>query len=207
MRRQPATSLAVRHCRNRFNSRRTRMRMGELQVASPTLGWIASRAAMAARRHVTQTQLVIEARPKSARLRAATRSIAAVMRNVCDRGLVALHRARPGGQSGKPVAHPGRPCRRRHQRSRRARTGARLSAITGDQYVVENKTGATQRIALGEVKKSAPDGRTILLATNSPFSILPAVYGDKVGYDPVKDFTPIAPRRDVRQRHCHSAPR
>jgi len=68
----------------------------------------------------------------------------------------------------------------------------RLRAITGDQYVVENKTGATQRLALGEVKKSPPDGRTILLATNSPFSILPAVYGDKVGYDAVKDFTPLA---------------
>jgi tripartite-type tricarboxylate transporter receptor subunit TctC len=68
----------------------------------------------------------------------------------------------------------------------------RLAAVTGDQYIVENKTGATQRLALGEVKKSAPDGRTILLATNSPFSILPTVYGDKVGYDPVKDFTPIA---------------
>ncbi|HVG51951.1 MAG TPA: tripartite tricarboxylate transporter substrate-binding protein, partial [Xanthobacteraceae bacterium] len=51
---------------------------------------------------------------------------------------------------------------------------------------------ATQRIALGEVKKSAPDGRTLLLATNSPFSVLPTIYGDKVGYDPVKDFTPIA---------------
>jgi tripartite-type tricarboxylate transporter receptor subunit TctC len=69
---------------------------------------------------------------------------------------------------------------------------ARLAAITGEQYIVENKTGATQRVALAELKKSAPDGRTIILATNSPFSILPAVYGDKVGYDPVKDFTPIA---------------
>ncbi len=68
----------------------------------------------------------------------------------------------------------------------------RLRIITSDSYVVENKTGATQRLALGEVKRSAPDGRTLLLATNSPFSILPAVYGDKVGYDPVKDFTPIA---------------
>jgi tripartite-type tricarboxylate transporter receptor subunit TctC len=67
----------------------------------------------------------------------------------------------------------------------------RLSSITGDDYFVENKTGATQRLALGEVKKSAPDGHTILLATNSPFSILPTVYGDKVGYDPVKDFTPL----------------
>ena len=68
----------------------------------------------------------------------------------------------------------------------------RLRTITGDQYVVENKPGATQRLALGEVKRAAPDGRTLLLATNSPFSILPAVYGEKLGYDPVKDFTPIA---------------
>jgi tripartite-type tricarboxylate transporter receptor subunit TctC len=68
----------------------------------------------------------------------------------------------------------------------------RLRVITGEAHVVENKTGATQRVALGEVKRSAPDGRTLLLATNSPFSILPAVYGDKVGYDAVKDFTPIA---------------
>lgn len=68
----------------------------------------------------------------------------------------------------------------------------RLRVITGEPHIVENKPGATQRIALGEVKKAAPDGRTLLLATNSPFSILPAVYGDKVGYDAVKDFTPIA---------------
>ena len=68
---------------------------------------------------------------------------------------------------------------------------ARLSAITGESYIVENKPGATQRLALAELKKSAPDGHTIILATNSPFSILPTIYGDKVGYDPVKDFTPL----------------
>ncbi len=68
----------------------------------------------------------------------------------------------------------------------------RLRGITGDPYVVENKPGATQRIALGEVKRAAADGRTLLLATNTPFSILPAVYGEKLGYDAVKDFTPIA---------------
>jgi tripartite-type tricarboxylate transporter receptor subunit TctC len=67
-----------------------------------------------------------------------------------------------------------------------------LRGITGDQYVVENKPGATQRIALGEVKRAAPDGRTLLLATNTPFSILPTIYGEKTGYDPVNDFTPIA---------------
>ena len=67
----------------------------------------------------------------------------------------------------------------------------RLRMITGDQYVVENKPGASQRIALGELKRATADGRTLIVATNSPFSTLPNVYGDKLGYDPVKDFTPI----------------
>jgi tripartite-type tricarboxylate transporter receptor subunit TctC len=67
----------------------------------------------------------------------------------------------------------------------------RLRTITGDQYIVENKPGAAQRLALAELKRAAPDGRTFIVATNSPFSTLPNVYGDKLGYDPVKDFTPI----------------
>jgi tripartite-type tricarboxylate transporter receptor subunit TctC len=67
----------------------------------------------------------------------------------------------------------------------------RLRTITGDQYIVENKPGAAQRLALAELKRSPPDGRTFIVATNSPFSTLPNVYGDKLGYDPVKDFTPI----------------
>jgi tripartite-type tricarboxylate transporter receptor subunit TctC len=67
----------------------------------------------------------------------------------------------------------------------------RLRTITGDQYVVENKPGASQRIALAELRRAPPDGRTFIVATNSPFSTLPNVYGDKLGYDPVKDFTPI----------------
>jgi tripartite-type tricarboxylate transporter receptor subunit TctC len=67
----------------------------------------------------------------------------------------------------------------------------RLRTITGDQYIVENKPGAAQRIALAELKRSLPDGRTFIVATNSPFSTLPNVYGEKLGYDPVRDFTPI----------------
>ena len=67
----------------------------------------------------------------------------------------------------------------------------RLRTITGDQYIVENKPGAAQRLALAELRRAPPDGRTFIVATNSPFSTLPNVYGDKLGYDPVKDFTPI----------------
>ena len=67
----------------------------------------------------------------------------------------------------------------------------RLRTITGDQYIVENKPGAAQRLALAELRRAPPDGRTFIVATNSPFSTLPNVYGDKLGYDPVKDFTAI----------------
>jgi tripartite-type tricarboxylate transporter receptor subunit TctC len=67
----------------------------------------------------------------------------------------------------------------------------RLRTITGDQYIVENKPGAAQRLALAELRRAPLDGRTFIVATNSPFSTLPNVYGDKLGYDPVKDFTPI----------------
>ncbi|MFM9971786.1 MAG: Bug family tripartite tricarboxylate transporter substrate binding protein [Burkholderiales bacterium] len=57
--------------------------------------------------------------------------------------------------------------------------------------VVENKPGAGQRLALNEVKRSAPDGRTLLIASNSPFVIFPHTF-NKLDYDPVKDFSPIA---------------
>src|SRR4029079_3363526 len=55
----------------------------------------------------------------------------------------------------------------------------------------DTRPGAGQCSAVAELKKSAPDGRTIMLAGNAVFSILPHIYGDQLGYDPVKDFTPI----------------
>ena len=67
----------------------------------------------------------------------------------------------------------------------------KLRDILGQPVVVENKPGAGQRIALNEVKHSAPDGRTLLIASNSPFAIFPHTFR-KLDYDPVKDFTPIA---------------
>jgi tripartite-type tricarboxylate transporter receptor subunit TctC len=62
---------------------------------------------------------------------------------------------------------------------------------TGRTVTVDNRAGAGQRLAMGELRHAAPNGQTLLLATSGPFSIYPHIYS-KLDYDPVKDFTPIA---------------
>jgi tripartite-type tricarboxylate transporter receptor subunit TctC len=67
----------------------------------------------------------------------------------------------------------------------------RLREALGRPVVVMSKLGAGQRVALNELQKSAPDGRTLMLVTSAPFSIYPHIYS-KLNYEPLKDFTPIA---------------
>lgn len=67
----------------------------------------------------------------------------------------------------------------------------RLAEMIGRPVVVLSKLGAGQRVALNELRRSAPDGRTLMLVTSAPFSIYPHIY-QKLDYDPLKDFTPIA---------------
>ena len=66
----------------------------------------------------------------------------------------------------------------------------KLSLSIGQPVVVDNKTGATGTIGADFVAKSTPDGYTLLL-TDTSFAIVPGI-ANKLPYDPIKDFSPIA---------------
>ena len=63
-------------------------------------------------------------------------------------------------------------------------------AALNQTFLVENKGGASAQIGTGYVAKSAPDGYTLLTATNTGHSANPALF-KKLAYDPVADFTAI----------------
>ena len=66
-----------------------------------------------------------------------------------------------------------------------------LQAALGQPVVVENRGGAGGGVGMQALAKAAPDGYTIGLSTTGTHAINPALYGEKLGYDPQKDFTPL----------------
>ena len=65
-----------------------------------------------------------------------------------------------------------------------------LGEALGQPIVVENKPGAGGTIGADLVAKSAPDGYTLLMGSNSTFSVAPSLY-PKNPYHPVSDFAPV----------------
>ena len=65
-----------------------------------------------------------------------------------------------------------------------------LSEALGQPVVVENKPGAGGTIGADQVVKSPADGYTLLMGSNSTFSVAPSLY-PKNPYNPLRDFAPV----------------
>ena len=65
-----------------------------------------------------------------------------------------------------------------------------LSKRLGNQVIVDNRPGAGATIGTEVVAKAAPDGYTLLLASQT--NAISATLYPKLSYDPIEDFVPIS---------------
>jgi tripartite-type tricarboxylate transporter receptor subunit TctC len=71
-----------------------------------------------------------------------------------------------------------------------------LGTALGVNMVIDNKAGANGSIAASYAARSAPDGYTLFVTTNTTHSANPYLL-KTMSYDPIKDFTPIARTGDL----------
>jgi len=69
-------------------------------------------------------------------------------------------------------------------------TGQWLSERVGQQFIIENQTGAGTNIATEAVVNSPPDGYTLLLITAANF--INATLYEKLKFNFTRDITPVA---------------
>ena len=67
----------------------------------------------------------------------------------------------------------------------------KMSESLGQTVVVENRPGASGMIAGEAVAKSAPDGYTLMMGSQTTFAVAPTLYR-KTSFDPARDFAGIA---------------
>jgi tripartite-type tricarboxylate transporter receptor subunit TctC len=66
-----------------------------------------------------------------------------------------------------------------------------LNEKWGQSFVVENRTGAGGNIGMELVAKAPADGYTLGTASGGTHGANATLYGSRLPFDPVKDFTPI----------------
>lgn len=69
----------------------------------------------------------------------------------------------------------------------------RLRGVWAPQVVVENRVGATGRLAIEELIRSDADGTSILITPASMVTIYPHLYGSRLRYSPMTDLQPVTP--------------
>ena len=67
----------------------------------------------------------------------------------------------------------------------------KMAEITGEQFVVENRSGSGGNVGTEAIARATPDGRTIGLASVSSLAISPTLYR-RLPFDPTKDFTYVS---------------
>ncbi len=103
--------------------------------------------------------------------------------NLCQMAFAQSYPSRPlrvvvGSPAGGPVDIVGRII------------AAKLTEVTGQQVIIDNRVGANAIIGTDYVAKSAPDGYTMILATAGSIAISPAIY-PKMPYDTMRDLAPV----------------
>ncbi len=69
--------------------------------------------------------------------------------------------------------------------------GDHLAARTGKPVIVENRAGGNGIVGVEHVRRSAPDGHTLLVGGGSTHTVGPAT-DPEIKYDAIADFTPVA---------------
>ena len=68
----------------------------------------------------------------------------------------------------------------------------KLSEVWGSSVIVETRSGAGGNTGAESVAKSEPDGYTLLFTAPGPLVINQTLYSKGLGFNPVRDFAPIA---------------
>jgi tripartite-type tricarboxylate transporter receptor subunit TctC len=68
--------------------------------------------------------------------------------------------------------------------------GQKLSEAWNQPVIMDNRSGVAGSIGASATAKAPPDGYTLVVGNVGPVAVNPSIY-KSVGYDPIKDFTPI----------------